>query len=250
MGGAAYSFRIGGPAAASLLVNALLIAALLHLGTGRSHPRTETPALTVLSLALLKGMEEGEEEAPAATPAVAAAQPASPAPTMIEPRPRPATMAAMAPAPSPVSIMPIASIAAPAPAALEAGAGRSAPTPSPAAPPPAVTRRGAADGLDANAPSGASRSYAARVRSWLYAHRIYPRRAKMRHEEGRVQVRFVIDRAGALLEGAVVRGSGNASLDDEAGAMLRRAAPYPRAPADVPGDRIEFLAPIDFILPA
>ncbi|WP_230461478.1 energy transducer TonB [Sphingobium sp. CAP-1] len=79
---------------------------------------------------------------------------------------------------------------------------------------------------------------------------MYPRRAKMRHEEGRVQVRFVIDRAGALLEGAVVRGSGNASLDDEAGAMLRRAAPYPRAPADVPGDRIEFLAPIDFILPA
>jgi periplasmic protein TonB len=42
------SFRISGPAAASLLVNGLLIAALLNLGMGQAARRQESPALTVL----------------------------------------------------------------------------------------------------------------------------------------------------------------------------------------------------------
>ncbi|WP_139139405.1 energy transducer TonB, partial [Sphingobium phenoxybenzoativorans] len=117
---------------------------------------------------------------------------------------------------------------------------------APAAP---TARRGAADGLDVSAPPGASRNYAAKVRSWLYAHKIYPRRARMRHEEGRVQVRFVIDRAGVLIEGVIIQGSGNGALDEEAAAMMRRASPFPKAPGDVPGERIEFVAPIEFILP-
>ena len=111
-------------------------------------------------------------------------------------------------------------------------------------------RRGAADGLDVRAPAGTSRSYAAKIRSWLYAHKIYPRRARMRREEGQVQVRFVLNRAGMLLEGAIIRGSGNEVLDEEAEAMLRRAAPYPPAPAELSGERIEFTAPILFTLPA
>lgn len=72
----------------------------------------------------------------------------------------------------------------------------------------------------------------------------------MRREEGQVQVRFVLDRAGMLLEGAVIQGSGNRVLDEEAEAMLRRASPYPRAPSELPGERIEFTAPIMFTLPA
>ena len=56
---AAHPFRIGGPAAASLLVNGLLIAALLNLGMGHVSRRAETAALTVLSLALPKGVEQG-----------------------------------------------------------------------------------------------------------------------------------------------------------------------------------------------
>lgn len=71
----------------------------------------------------------------------------------------------------------------------------------------------------------------------------------MRREEGRVQVRFVLDRAGMLLEGAIVRGSGHAVLDEEAEARLRRASPYPRPPAELPGERRKFTAPIKFILP-
>lgn len=254
MAGAAHPFRIGGPAAASLLVNALLIAALLNLGMGHVSRRAESPPMTVLSLALLKGVEQGEEEAETAAPSTPAAVP--PPPADLLPAPQPAALAAVAPpvvaVPSRLTLsMPVQPVTAPAVSVAPAASqpvrpAMAGPAPSVASP----ARRGAADGLDVKAPPGTSRSYAAKVRSWLYAHKIYPRRARMRREEGQVQVRFVLDRAGLLLEGAVIQGSGNAVLDEEAEAMLRRASPYPRAPAELPGERIEFTVPIAFTLPA
>lgn len=250
---AAAPWRIGGPAAASLAINALLIAALLHLGSGRSRERVEQAAITVLSLAVTKGAEDGKEETEAATPAAPApAQPPPPAPSRdIAPAPVPAMLpppvvAMRSPLlhPTPMAAPPAIS---PSPSA-SAAAAAAQPATAPAAP-SAPVRRGTADGLDVKAPSGTSRSYAAKVRSWLYAHKIYPRAAKMRHIEGRVQVRFVLDRAGMLIEGVVLNGSGHAVLDDEAAAMMRRASPYPRAPAELTGERIEFTAPIEFTLP-
>lgn len=248
----AHPFRIGGPAAASLLVNGLLIAALLNLGMGHGSRRSESPALTVLSLAQLKGVEQGEEDAETATPSTpAAVQPPTtnqppalqpPAVTTVTPRVMAVPSRLSLSVPMPVAAPAANPSAAPSPPALQATAA--------AASAAALTRRGAADGLDVKAPPGTSRSYAAKVRSWLYAHKIYPRRARMLREEGRVQVRFVIDRTGMLLEGAIVQGSGNSVLDDEAEAMLRRASPYPSAPAELPGERIEFTAPIIFTLPA
>ena len=249
---AAHPFRIGGPAAASLLVNGLLIAALLNLGMGHVSRRVETAALTVLSLALPKGTEQGKEAADmAADSAPAATQPPPPAPTPIS-----AVVAEVRPPIVPVPSR-IHSSSPLQPAVSTPDAAMAAPQPSrPAtdnALPPATAspaRHGAADGLDVRAPAGTSRSYAAKIRSWLYAHKIYPRRARMRREEGQVQVRFVLSRAGMLLESAVIRGSGNEVLDEEAEAMLRRAAPYPPAPAELSGERIEFTAPILFTLPA
>lgn len=255
MGRGAYSFRIGGPAAASLLVNALLLAALFNLGMGRTSRHTESPALTVVSLAVLKGAEDGKEAAEAAPPRPPRAA-AVPPPEPVPDQPRPAVVppvtlpAVMAP-----SVLP-RPIHAPAPAVAQPGpatphAAPSVPQAGPAASQSVpMARRGAADGLDANAPSGTSRSYAAKVRSWLYAHKIYPRRARMRREEGCVRVRFVIDRAGMLIEGVIVEGSGNGTLDEEAAAMMRRASPFPKAPVDVPGERIEFIVPIEFTLSA
>lgn len=247
---AAHSFRIGGPAAASLLVNGLLIAALLGLGARHERRRTDSP-LTVLSLAQLKGSEQGDETAEAA------ARPTSPPDTQVRP-PADTPMAPSLPTveqPAPQAVVTLAQTAALAQSSNDApilSQPVSQQAASPLAPPSAApaVRRGAAEGLDAKAPPGTSRSYAAQVRSWLYAHKIYPRRARMRRQEGRVQVRFVLDRTGMLLEGAIVHGSGNAVLDDEAQAMLRRASPYPRAPSELAGERIEFIAPIEFILPA
>lgn len=241
------------PAAASLLVNGLLIAALMTLGMGGGKRVVDSPALSVLPLAALKGGETGEESAPSAE----ARPPAAPSPAQAPEQ----TAQAVPPPPPLPSAMPAlpasassSSVAAPTPVAAQNPA--SSPSSSPAAAaqgstsaPAQTARRGIAEGLDADAPAGKSLAYAAKVRSWLYAHKIYPRRARMMRQEGVVQVRFTLDRTGALLDGVVIGSSGKATLDEEAKAMMRRASPYPRAPETITGNRLEFTAPIEFALP-
>ncbi len=240
------SFRIGMPAVAALLVNGALLAALLTLGVGQRAPRKERATLTVMELAVLQGTEDGADEAEAADPPAAASTvtpaPHVPAPVVVPPVLVPAAMPAPVPSTAP-STAPVASPADRATAPATPAANTSA------APATAPARRGARDGLDANAPTGTSRSYAAKVRSWLLAHKTYPKHARMRREEGVVHVFFVIDRAGRLIEGRVLAACGRAALDDEAAAMLRRASPYPPAPSDLPGERFEITAPVDFVLP-
>lgn len=240
------SFRIGMPALAALLVNGALLAALLTLGVGQRAPRKERATLTVMELAVLQGTEDGADEAEAADPPAAASTvtpaPHVPAPVVVPPVLVPAAMPAPVPSTAP-STAPVASPADRATAPATPAANTSA------APATAPARRGARDGLDANAPTGTSRSYAAKVRSWLLAHKTYPKHARMRREEGVVRVFFVIDRTGRLIEGRVLAACGRAALDDEAAAMLRRASPYPPAPSDLPGERFEITAPVDFVLP-
>lgn len=265
MAGTRSTWETGLPATASLLVNGVLIAALLFMSAGRQSPHAESPAMTVMSLAALKGSEGGETDErteataqPSPQPPSPAVQPPAPAPAAAVTPPLPTlpkpVAAALAPVPSPAPAQ-IMSASVPTPARADIGAASaSSPTSgSPgqtsgkagAAPPP----KGVAEGLDANAPAGKSLSYAAKVRSWLYAHKIYPRRARMRREEGIVRVRFILDRTGVLLDGVIVGSSGKESLDEEAMSMMRRASPYPRAPEGIGGNRIEFSAPIEFTLP-
>ena len=87
------------------------------------------------------------------------------------------------------------------------------------------------------------------LRAWLEAHKTYPKHARMRREEGVVHVRFAVDRQGRLLDGAIVRSSGVASLDREALAMIDRSNPFPTAPQTVRGSRIELQTPVEFSLP-
>ncbi|MET0238394.1 MAG: energy transducer TonB [Sphingobium sp.] len=241
-------WRMGVPAAASLAVNGLLLLVLLGLGVGRER-RADSPSLTIMSLAALKGAEDGADRREPAE-AVSEAAPTMPAPS-VQQAPTPPAFT-----PPPVPVLPTLAQSRPLVVRPETPSGGS-PSHAPAqattqpaaaaagAPPP----RGQADGLDADAPAGRSLGYAAKVRSWLYAHKVYPRRARMRHEEGIVRVRFVIDRMGMLVEGAVIGSSGKTSLDEEAAAMMRRASPFPKAPATITSERIEFTAPIEFMLP-
>lgn len=254
MGYARHPLRIGVPAAASLLVNALIVAALLSLGVIKREERRASAGLTVVSLAVPKGVEDGDEEAEAAEASAPSPPSAADRPEAVhEPMPLlpapPAAPPALVMAPSSVSRPVLPPGPAQAPAAAAASSVSAAAAPAAASAPASPARRGAADGLDAKAPAGTSRAYAARVRSWLYAHKIYPKRAKMRREEGVVRVLFVLDRAGHLLEGRILGSSGRASLDEEAMAMMQRASPFPQAPREILGERIEFTAPIEFILP-
>ncbi|MES2057713.1 MAG: energy transducer TonB [Pseudomonadota bacterium] len=241
------SFHLGLPAICSLAVNGLLLLGLLQLGIGQQRARKEAAALTVMSLAVPLGAEDAQDDQQAEQEQP---QPAAPVPP---PVPLPNAKAILPAPPLPVTPPALSVVAAhaaaqpaavsePAPAASVASADAAAST----APPP---RKGAADSFDSSAPAGNSRSYAARIRSWLYAHKTYPRRSRMRREEGVVRVRFTLDRQGQLLEGRVIERSGFPALDEEGQAMLSRASPYPAAPQEVPGTRIEFTVPLEWRLP-
>ena len=118
------------------------------------------------------------------------------------PRPRPPPPQPEAPATAaPAPVMAPASVATAPPAAS---------APEPAA--PAVDPRW-------------SRS----VSEWLEAHRTYPDEARRRGEEGRVALRFTVDRSGAVLDVELVHSSGSPRLDAAALALLRTAALPPFA---------------------
>ncbi len=171
--------------------------------------------------------------------------------------PPPARMAVAEPVAEPPPVMSVAPVVPVLRVAASA--------PAPALPSSAPVRQGADGAVVAAAPApaavagptrptavpngGGAGNYAARVRAWLLAHKRYPRRSRMHGEEGVVQLRFVLDRAGHLLDGALVAGSDHAALDAEALAMLRRAVPYPAPPGEMRGDRIEIAAAIVFELP-
>jgi protein TonB len=61
------------------------------------------------------------------------------------------------------------------------------------------------------------------VASWLVAHKSYPEEARRRGEEGRVVVRFTVDRSGQVIETAIVGSSGSEQLDAAAITLLRSA---------------------------
>ena len=168
-------------------------------------------------------------------------------PSSPPPEPAPTTSASVPAPPQPRE----------APAASSTAAATLAPSPPPAqvaaaSGPPAqaapAQRQGTRDGLDIDGRNGAGADYASRLRAWLEAHKTYPKRARMRREEGVVHVHFAVDRDGRLLRGDVVTSSGFASLDAEAMAMLDRSNPFPGAPHSVRGERIEVSTPVEFYL--
>jgi protein TonB len=79
-------------------------------------------------------------------------------------------------------------------------------------------------------------------------HLRYPPRADRRGHAGRAEVILTIDRQGRLLDSRIVRGSGNAELDEEALAVLKRAEPsFTPPPPAARGDRQELNVAVNFL---
>lgn len=226
-------------AAVSTAFNVGLIALVMR--TGAEAPPVWEETVVFAELVQVRG---GETQAPSQS----AQAPSSPP---REPAPAPTAQTPNAPQIAPEAPRPLAQTAAAtsAPAVAPASA-RSASAPAVAAQrastPP--QRAGTREGLDIDAPNGASLDYASRLRAWLEAHKTYPKRSRMRREEGVVHVHFAVDRDGRLLRGDVVHSSGFATLDAEAMAMLDRSNPFPGAPHSVRGERIEVSTPVEFFL--
>ena len=219
-------------AAVSTVFNVGLIALVLR--TGAQAPPVWDETVVIAELVQVRG---GETHAPSQSAQAPSSPPREPAPAPTSPAPTLPQTAPEAPRP-PAQTASAPSAPASAPAAAPAAASAS----------PAAQRAGTREGLDIDAPNGASLDYASRLRAWLEAHKTYPKRARMRREEGVVHVHFAVDRDGRLLRGDVVSSSGFASLDAEAMAMLDRSNPFPGAPHSVRGERIEVSTPVEFFL--
>jgi protein TonB len=85
------------------------------------------------------------------------------------------------------------------------------------------------------------------VGAWLAAHKRYPDEARQRGEEGRLAVRFTMDRSGQVTAVQVVRGSGSEALDQAAVTMLRGAT-LPPLPGAMPQPTITVTVQIRFEL--
>ena len=81
----------------------------------------------------------------------------------------------------------------------------------------------------------------------LQRYRRFPARARAARQEGTVQVRFRMNRAGAVLSASVQKGSGFSTLDMAALDTLKRAQPLPAIPADRP-DIVELTIPVEFYI--
>jgi protein TonB len=89
-----------------------------------------------------------------------------------------------------------------------------------------------------------SDAYNALVFGHLQRFKRYPSSA--RGAQGTVVVRFVLNRAGTVIESALTKSSGNDVLDREALEILRRASPFPPFPATKPGPQDSYIAPVNF----
>jgi len=103
--------------------------------------------------------------------------------------------------------------------------------------PPKTERIGQFTQASANA-------YNALVFGHMQRFKRYP--ASARGASGTVVVRFELNRSGDVIGSTVTKSSGNATLDQEALSLLRRASPFPPFPAAKPGDQDSYIAPVNF----
>jgi TonB family protein len=75
----------------------------------------------------------------------------------------------------------------------------------------------------------------------------YPARA--RGLQGVVSLAFTIDRHGGVVSSRIVKSSGSTVLDAEALDLIKRAAPLPSPPGDIPDGDLSFVVPIRFAVP-
>ena len=78
-------------------------------------------------------------------------------------------------------------------------------------------------------------------------HKRYP--SDRSRQSAEIQVSFVLDRTGHILSSRIVRGSGDASFDAAALAMLQRSDPVPQPPPRVADEGLSFTMPVVFRAP-
>jgi periplasmic protein TonB len=84
------------------------------------------------------------------------------------------------------------------------------------------------------------------VVSQIERNKRYPADVRQR-DNGVTRVAFLIDRTGRVLAANIAAPSSSDALDQESLATIRRAAPFPAPPVDVPGNAFSFTVPIRYM---
>lgn len=95
---------------------------------------------------------------------------------------------------------------------------------------------------------GTQSDYYRLVLAWLEKHKRYPRRSKLRNEQGVVMLRFIVSRDGSVSTSRITQSSGHKRLDKEAMSMIKRAQPLPAMPADMREASLNLVIPVKFEL--
>jgi len=117
----------------------------------------------------------------------------------------------------------------------------------------AQTRSGAAAHADAGAAGGgggapgARADYYALLRAHLERFKQYPRRARLRREEGTVELSLTIGRGGEVLAHDIIASSGSGRLDEAVSRMVADASPLP-PPEQMAELPVTVRVPVDFSL--
>jgi periplasmic protein TonB len=96
--------------------------------------------------------------------------------------------------------------------------------------------------------SRARNAYLDRVARHTAPYRHYPRAALDNKQEGRVVTRVTISRDGGLIDARIDRSSGWPAIDAAELATIRKSAPLPPVPNDMPGDPVILILPIIYDL--
>jgi protein TonB len=92
---------------------------------------------------------------------------------------------------------------------------------------------------DLTAGQGRQRNdYLSRVFRHLQPYRVYPPAARANNQHGRVVTRVTLGRDGGLIDARIDTSSGWPLLDQAELEAIRRGAPFPPVPANMPGDPV------------
>jgi periplasmic protein TonB len=104
-----------------------------------------------------------------------------------------------------------------------------------------------ADPADAMASQGRMRNdYLARVARQIAQQRVYPAGALSNHQRGRLVARVTVARSGQVVDVRISTSSGWPAIDAAEVETIRKAAPFPPLPNDMPGETVILMLPVNF----
>ena len=110
------------------------------------------------------------------------------------------------------------------------------------------TGAGSGDGTSGGGLKAAKLAYKTIIQAWLEKHKKYPRRARLRNQQGTPHVHFEIDSNGGVLVSGIEETSGYRLLDRAAIKTVERADPMPKPPKELQGQPLRFTVPMPFTL--